>query len=400
MKAEPGITHMALIGHLGTPQLACLRSWRRHGVPCLFLHTDAAPLPRLVQWLLGVPCVHLGPLQLDDAAYVQRLASALTLSGSTALTCVSEPTSVALWALAAALPRGLKIAAVTPGQAAQLASKVWQDEAARQAGLSTLPSWHLMPDADAALVPAHAYPLVLRPDIVRTVQPPFKVAVVEGLDALRAFLRQLAPSSGGVIAQPLVRGPNLLVHGYRSAQGHWGGHVGFRAAVKHGGFTVTLKPCALPQALREACARLEARLGLTGVFHYDFVEDAATGQAWFLDLNPRLGGSTGKVLAAGYDEPLALVGTLQPGRISHGRVVARPLRATGGKHQALGALLSALRGRSTAADYPYPDRRRLFTALAAYLLAGRDEIVRGDALRSALAFALYHALRLRRAALR
>ena len=399
---------IGLVGRLGTPQLACLRSWRRAGVPVVFLHADAAPLPRWLQLLLGVPCVHLGPLQAEDPVWVDALAQALVQHGVGALTCVSEPISLALWTLQSRLPAGVRIVSARPDQIAVLASKRAQRQAAREAGLPTLPTWLLRPgvraQADVDAVPDQAFPLVLRPDLQRLAGADFKLAVV----ADRAELLQRLPAlqrAGAVpwIAQPLGQGPNLLVHAWRNGcagpgdgsegPGALAGHLAFITEVKFQGLSVLLQPVPLPQLLREACVRLETRLGLAGVYHYDFVQCAHSGQVYFLDLNPRLGGSTGKVLAAGYDEPLALAGTLQLGGLPAPRVLAPTLRRSGGKHQALRALWSALRGRSTVADHPYPQRARLCLQLLVFLLFGRDEIVRLDALRSLLAFAAYQVLR-------
>lgn len=379
---------IAIIGRLGTPQLACLRSWRRHGVACLFLHADTAPLSPLVRWLLGVPCVHLGPLQLDDPAYVQRLSNALAEHGIEALTCVSEPISEALWACQPHLPAGLRIASVHPNQCRMLESKVQQDRAARQAGLDTLQSWAFQPGEQVDVADEH-FPLVLRPDVARTVSPAFKVAVVANRAEFQRVVDGLASGSSGVIAQPLVHGPNLLVHAYRSADGRCAGHVGFRVEVKHQGLTVVMRPVALDPRITQGCQRMEHALGLSGVFHYEFIEDAHTGRACFLDLNPRFGGTTGKVLSAGYDEPLALLATLQPGLLARSGFVSPGLKVAGGKHQALRALLSAVRRTSTAADYPYPNRSKVISALLGYLFAGRDEIIRIGALRSTLGFGLY-----------
>lgn len=384
----PPLPRIAILGRLGTPQLACLRSWRRHGVRCVFLHADETPLSPLVARLLGVRCVDLGPLRLDDAGFVARLAQALQHEAVQALTCVSEPISVALWACRDRLPSQVEIVSVRPQAVERLQSKVEQDRLARAAGLATLPTWSFAPGA-LVKVPAEAFPLVLRPDIARSVKPAFKVEVVADAGELQRAVDRLAPESSGVIAQPFRRGPNLLVHAFRSADGRLSGHVAFRVEVKHEGLSVMMRPVPLDPHIAAGCARLEAELGLSGVFHYDFIVDARDGAAYFLDLNPRLGGTTGKALAAGYDEPLALLATLVPEALPRNRFIGDALAPSGGKHQALRAIVSALRGRSSSADYPYPDRGRLLRALGGYLVRGRDEILRADALRSVLAFGLY-----------
>jgi hypothetical protein len=213
--------------------------------------------------------------------------------------------------------------------------------------------------------------------------------VVDDAPALQRHIDALAFGSTGIVAQPLVRGPNLLVHAWRAPGGRWGGQVAFRVDVKHRGLTVLLRPVDLEAATAAGCARMAQALGLEGVFHFEFIEDPGSGRAYFLDLNPRLGGTTGKVLAAGFDEPLALLATMQEGPQPGVAILAQGLRAAGGKHQALAALWSALRGRSTEADYPYPDLGRLLPQLAGQLLHGRDELLRADALPSLLGFVLY-----------
>lgn len=380
---------MALFGRLGTPQLACLRSWRRAGVPCVFLHVGPAPLPWPVRWLLGVPCVQLGPQALDDPRFMARLARVLGEQRVDAITCVSESTGVALWARRDQLPARVRVATVRPDQAALLASKSTQQRLARDSGLKTLPTWCVPAGSGAPDLPDDAFPLVLRPDVAAQAEPPFKVAVVDTREALAAWLTRRVPGSSAVVAQPLVVGPNLLVHGWRSADGQTCEHVAFRVDVKHQGLGVSIVPAKLPPDVENGCRRLAATLGLSGVFHHDFVIDEGSGECHHLDLNPRLGGTTGKVLAAGYDEPMALVSTLSGEPLERHRLLPRMPQRAGALHQALRALVSAWRGRSTAADHPSRDRALLLRRVAALLLDGRDELVRLDALPSLAGFLLY-----------
>lgn len=383
---------MAIIGRLGTPQLACLRSWRRHGLRAVFLHAADAPLPGLVQALLGLRCVHLGPLRLRDPAFVARLAAVLKSEGVQALTCVSESISEDLWACREALPEGLQIVSVRPEQVAVLESKREQDALARRAGLDCLPSLHFSP-GQPVHVPAASFPLVVRPDVARRAQPAFKVEVVHNAAELQGLLNRLQPNSSNVIAQPLVLGPNLLVHAWRSVDGQQAGHVAFRVEVKYKGLTVVMQPAQLDPLVLQGCAGMAQMLGLSGVFHFEFIEDPVSGRISFLDLNPRLGGTTGKALSAGYDEPLALLSSLLPKGLPRHTFVNPQLHEAGGKYQAVKALLSALRGTSTAADYPFPARGRTVKALLRYLLLGRDELLLAQAWRSALAFVMYQVLR-------
>lgn len=389
-KAATPASCIAMLGRLGTPQLACLRSWRRAGVDALFLHADEVPLSPHAARLLGVGAVDLGPLRLDDPGFVARLAKLLAERGVTALTCVSQPIAEALWACKARLPAGVQVAAAHPTATQRLQSKAFQDELARRCGLPTLPTWLLAPGQPVRL-PDDAYPVVARPDVARRADPPFKLAVLPDRRALQRLVSAQQSGASAVIVQPLRQGPNLLVHAWRSADGRTAGQLGFAVTHKHRGLTVAMQPCPLPAPLAEGCARMAEELDLRGVFHFEFIVDAVTGQAYFLDLNPRLGGTTGKVLAAGYDEPLALLATLQPEAWPRTRFVAPRLHATGGLHQAAGALLSALRGRSTVADHPWPGTGRVLKSVAAQVLGARDELLRPSELRSLLGFALHHA---------
>lgn len=381
---------IALLGRLGTPQLACLRSWRRAGVEADFLHADNRPLSPRVARLLGVDAVDLGPLRLDDAGFVGRLAEVLAARGVTALTCVSEPIAEALWACRPRLPAGLQLATAHPSATQRLQSKAFQDELARRCGLPTLPTWVLAP-GQLARLPEDAYPVVARPDVARRADPSFKLAVLPDRRALQRLVSAQRLCASAVIVQPLRQGPNLLVHAWRSADGRAAGQLGFAVTHKHGGLSVAMQPCPLPAPLAEGCALMAEHLGLCGVFHFDFIVDAVTGQAYFVDLNPRLGGTTGKALAAGYDEPLALLATLQPGAWPRTRFVAPRLQPAGGLHQAAGALVSALRGCSTVADHPWPGVGRVLKAVAAQALGARDELLQPRALRSLLGFVLHHA---------
>ncbi len=394
---------VAVAGRLGTPQLACLRSWRRQGLRTVFLHTAPVPLPAVVRAVLGVllgtRCVHMGPLPTGgDSAQgapsqpagerlATRWAQVLAQESVAALSCVSEPEAMALWALQPRLPAGLRLLCARPLVLGPLASKLAQHQAAQRAGLSVLPCWTFSPGATAC-VPPSAFPMVLRPDVPRAAGNPFKLLVVHDAQALQAVLSALPAACPGLVGQPLVRGHNLLVHGWRAPQASGvlasaglvgaesgaAGHLAWRAEVTHAGFTVLLQPVELDPALQRACARLEASLGLQGVFHYDFVQCPQTGQCYFLDLNPRLGGSTGKVLASGYDEPLALLATAWPGRWAQAAFVETPRRAAGARQQALAALWADLRGRRSDADQPALGLPGLRPRLLRFVWAGCDEL--------------------------
>ena len=180
---------------------------------------------------------------------------------------------------------------------------------------------------------------------------------------------------GRIVAQPFVSGPNLVVHAARSADGSWDHHEAFCTSIKSAGLAVALQPFALPAGLLDACRRFEQAVGLRGVFHYDFILDRASGEAFFLEVNPRLGGTTAKVYAAGYDEPAMLPAAFfQPG--AHRVDLDRPRNASVSRIAAVRYGLSLLRAAPSVLDYPPYRDPRAFGQLAKALLLHRDEVFR------------------------
>lgn len=359
-------TRPALIGPYGPAQIACLRSWRRLGLPVLFVHLGDRPLPlgqRVASRTVTLPSALAG-----TPAGAARLAAALREHGADGITCLSESLAGWLHRLHAAgtLPAAPWVA--PPEALARLASKAVQTDMAAASGLPVLPTLAVTRDS---VLPPEAFPLVLRPDDPATVAPGFKALLLHRPAELAEVLAGLRRLDRPLVAQRLIVGPNLVVHGARAAAtGEVFALAAFRVDRKFEGVTLRMGATALDPALAEGCRRFAAAIGVTGCFHFEFIEDA-DGRPWFLEMNGRLGGTTGKVFALGYDEPRHLLAAFVPA-LGDDRLRLASGWATG-KQALVKAALRRLQGRQDPLDYPLRSTAATLAETAAGLLAWREE---------------------------
>lgn len=362
----------ALIGPYGPAQIACLRSWRRLGLTPLFIHVGDHPLP--LGRHVAAACLHLPPDLIGTMAGAKRLTVFLDREKASGLTCLAE--SLAAWindlSGAESLPPGVAPWVPGPEALTRLSSKAAQCDAAVACGLPVLPRLAVGRD-DAATVPADAFPLVLRPDDTGAAAPGFKVRLVPDRAALSAFLGGLRRLDRPLVGQRLVVGPNLVVHGARTPQGEVFALTAFRADRKFEGVTLRIRPAALDPALAVGCARFAEAMGVTGCFHFEFIEDR-DGHPWFLEMNGRLGGTTGKVFALGYDEPRHHLAAFEPAlRAGTPDRLASAATAATARQAVVRATLLHLRGRQDPLDYPVLTRGQAVAEAAAGLLWWREE---------------------------
>ena len=251
-----------------------------------------------------------------------------------------------------------------------LESKVRQADLAAQAGLPLMPTFVLDTFSERLDAPG---PLVLRPDVERTVQPAFKVQLVDNAEQALAIARAMTAPEGRLIVQSFVAGPNLIIHAARARDGSWDHHEAFYTEIKSGGLAVALRPYPLPAGLLAACRRFEQAIGLRGVFHYDFILDENSGEAYFLEVNPRLGGTTGKVYAAGYDEP-AMLAAAYLHTDAHCVGLDGPRLPSISRIAAVRYAFSLLRHAPSRLDHPPRRDGKAFSGLAKALLLHRDEV--------------------------
>lgn len=375
---------IGIVGPLGPAQLACLRSWRRAGLSTAFFHMGKRRLPGALAGLADV--YRLLPDGGLNDANLASISQECTVYGIGGLTALAEQVALKLWSQkqAGGFPE-TRLLLNEPSLYGQLESKLAQVTLAEQAGLPVLPTTTLSCSEDSRKLPS-ACKMVLRPDVARFVRPMFKAELIESQTQAEAFLASHDLGGTRVVAQPFAVGPNLVIHSARAVDGSWDYHEAYLTEIKFNGLAVSLKPCPLAPELREACRCFEKSTGLSGIFHYDFLVDGASGDAFFLEVNPRLGGTTAKVFAAGYDEPRQLIAAHLPElltpvtRADHMRYPAISRIA------ALKCVIAASRHPLSAIDFPANSRFRMIGSALAGMLGYRDEVFSPFDLRSNLAY--------------
>jgi hypothetical protein len=155
--------------------------------------------------------------------------------------------------------------------------------------------------------------------------------------------------------------PNLVVHGARTVDGDSIGLQGFLVERKFEGVTLTIHPANLEKNFLEKCVQFTDYFNVTGNYHFEFLMDKKNNSIFFLELNNRLGGTTAKVFALGYDEPLLALqsyGVLptspETGNQRRATIVHRPLTnvTVSSKQALLKYFYYTIRGRLTLIDYP------------------------------------------------
>jgi len=320
-----GPGHIAMLGPMGPAQIACLSSWQRSGLRTHFLHTEQQPLPRAL-WRIADRYDHIGPLGGFDADCAARLGHLLEAAGSSHLSCLADQVTLNLWRYLPLLGAGTVLATAAAEVITAMESKTQQVELAKACGFDVLPTRSFRSD-DRESFSILPFPLVLRPDRA-SVDPSFKAEFVEDVGELGRFLGARGSDAPPVVAQPFVSGPNVVVHGARTGVGEMLPLQGYIGRLKNDGVTVMLEPWPLTEQLAQACRDFAQRARLVGVFHFDLLLDPRTDQVWFLEVNARLGGTTAKVYASGYDEPRALLWAL---RTFQGAGSRRRWRGAGGQ---------------------------------------------------------------------
>ncbi len=252
-----------------------------------------------------------------------------------------------------------------------LKSKQAQANLARKVGLNVLPTHVFRAPEDAAQVPATHYPLCLRPSAEDAVDPMFKVEIVNSPDEL---LRQLASCRiiDSILGQPFQSLPTLVVHGISSEDGKPQHLVAFLADRKFEGVTLRLRKTELQPEIGRSLMEFSRLAGLTGAYHFDLLYDPEHAQSYFLEVNPRLGGTTDKVIWLGYDEPALCVESYgyRLGSLHH-RFNSVHSRVAN-KRALLKHMVCALRGSLQTFDYPPVSRYRNLLNSAVDLVLARD----------------------------
>ena len=373
-----------IIGQFGPPVLACLRSWGRQGWTPGFVWLagkgNAPPASRyLDDW------IRLDPGLLHTEKGLLAVRAYLESFNADGLLCIQE--DLAMW-----LDRnrdffkGFSLWLPPAENVQRVLSKSCQIEAAGKAGLSNLPTYYLDKRNSSNIlhsVPEDHIPLCVRPGGEGGVVPNFKVEFIEtpgqGLDFIRNFEIIEKP----LIAQPYKNLPNLVVHGARSADGSVYGLQGFLVARKFQGLTLTIRALDLPGEVGRGCRDFIRELDIVGNFHFEFLYDPVSQDAYFMEINTRLGGTTAKVFSCGYDEPVLALQAFGEEVVLDDRV--RNCTASS-KLALMKYLYYTVAGRITPLDYPIESKWKRFGNTLRGLAFYRDDIISFRDLKGTLAF--------------
>jgi biotin carboxylase len=257
---------------------------------------------------------------------------------------------------------GCRVLAPEAAVLERLWDKAYQVRLAEESGFPVLSTHVLRSAEDVAALPGEIFPAVVRPSFLNSARPNFKAKVLASREeAMRLF--RTTTWSHPPIVQRFCLGPNMVLHGMRAQSGELLELRLFHVYRKYRGFSASMQPVALPGEMAAAARRFVEAAGLTGPFHFDLLVNSAEGRAYFLEINTRLGGTTGKVIELGYDEPGLLLrafgaATAQslPPLPAHPRVTSLRLNLT----QAWNDLLN----RRDPLAYPQlPRARSVFAAL-------------------------------------
>jgi hypothetical protein len=355
------IVRPVILGQFGPPTLACIRSWGMQGFPvgmvCIVSKKEPAPASKYLSGFVTLPSE-----KLNTPDGIQIIREFLTRFRATGITCVAE--SVACWINdnRGLLPDEVAVWLPPNGTIKDLASKLNQIEVARKVGFNVLPTYLIDKNSETVRhIPMDDFPLCLRPSDPTTIKPVFKVRFIYSQTELKQFIDLIKELNRPIIAQPFMDLPNLVVHGARTICGENISLQGFLAERKFDGLALTVWPTDLDRELKGKCIAFANYFNMTGSYHFDLMKGKDTNSIYFLEMNGRLGGTTAKVFACGYDEPLLVLqsyGVLsaspetsnkQPSTIVH-----RPLTnvTVSSKQALLKYFYYTIKGRLTPLDYP------------------------------------------------
>lgn len=292
-----------IIGDFGPPTLACIRSWGKQGYPvgmiCIRSEWEGYPDSKYLSDATTLTSKHL----YTDKG-IKTISQFLRKFRATGIICISE--SMACWLNDNRRELPKKVAVWLPPNdiIKDLLSKEKQVEIARKVGFNVLPTYLIKNLQSFNSIPRRHFPLCLRPGNPGGIKPSFKVRLINSSTELYSFVRSFREISKPIIAQPFLNLPNLVVHGARTILGKTIGLQAFMVERKFEGVTLTIRPTDLDKDLAYKCIAFTNHFNLTGNYHFEFLVDQNNGAAYFLEINNRLGGTTAKVFACGYDEPM------------------------------------------------------------------------------------------------
>jgi predicted ATP-grasp superfamily ATP-dependent carboligase len=372
------IATIALFGEFGPPILAAARSLSDAGLEIVVLGIGSGK-PSV--WSSAVSRAELmRPDDVGTPAGISVLNDFIRRTKAQALLALWEPHMLWLASNRDLLHHNCKLLMSSKEALQAIKSKHDQVSIARHTGFSVLPTWELFQKSDVRRIDPAAYPVCLRPSVPQEVRPPFKAEVLQSPSMLESFLEGRTWGPGPLLVQSFLPLPTVVIHGVRSELGELLVLESFIATMRFQAITLELRPFPMDAKIAEYCRKFVNKVGLTGPFHFELLYSAETNTFHFLDLNPRLGGTTDKVLRLGFDEPLWTLA-------AYGfDVRARRYRAPEGqsvvnRRSVLKHMFWVTRGRLSLLDYPLvgPFRHLLLSLLC--FLGAKDSIASAKDLR-------------------
>jgi hypothetical protein len=296
------VVTIALYGEFGPPILAAARSLSDAGLEIVVLGIGSGK-PSV--WSSAVCRAELmRPDDVGTPAGISVLNDFIRRTKAQALLAFWEPHMLWLAANRDLLDHRCKLLMSSKEALQAIKSKHDQVSIARHTGFSVLPTWELFQKSDVSRIDPAAYPVCLRPSEPQEVRPPFKAEVLQSPSMLESFLEGRTWGFGPLLVQSFLPLPTVVIHGVRSELGELLVLESFMATMRFQAITLELRPFPLDAKIAEYCRKFVNEVGLTGPFHFELLYSVETNTFYFLDINPRLGGTTDKVLRLGFDEPL------------------------------------------------------------------------------------------------
>jgi len=352
LPAKRTIARVLLIGSFARPLLAFARSAHRLGVkPYLIELSRGRPMwSKYSRCLAGGTCLNPDLVGTDAGiAFIRNYARSV---GAEALICDNDCPPAWIADNRLQFEPDTTVMVTSSQSMETLRCKAHQLEIAKRAGFDVLPSYIILTVEDATKVPIEAFPVCLRPSMAKRIKPHFKAIVLTSPQELRAFVSSRNSLEGGIVAQPFLSVPNLLVHGVRSHSGEIVSLKSFLVDRKFEGIALALKSIAMPPGLAELCSRFAEQADVTACFHFDLLYSPSDGKIYFLEINERPGGTTDMVYKLAYDEFQHTLAAY--GFEAHGERCLKDSRArrVANKRVLLKYIWSTFRRRLSDLDYP------------------------------------------------
>lgn len=376
-----------IIGRFGPPILACIRSWGRQGYPVGFICvvSDSGSKP-VSKYLTDSTLLEQKNLYANKG--LQIINNFLQNFQATGIIAIDEKISIWLNDIAGDLPDNIRIWSSSNETMEKILSKKNQVEIAQKAGFQVLPTYFIDKGFENTNeFQSMEFPLCLRPSQPGTTHPPFKVKIAASITDLKQIMREVETINAPVICQPFKNFPNLVIHGARTANGKTKGLEAFVVERKFEGVTLLLKPISVDSLLLKKCQCFTELINIFGNYHFEFLYDPKTQQAFFLEINLRLGGTTAKVFCCGYDEPMLALHAFNPAvPLGSAKIQNREVSS---RQALIKYLIFSLSGKLTSLDYPCDESRylRIKNTLQA-LLFSKDEVLEFDDIKGSLSLYL------------